>query len=126
VFNVTGGEDKSSLLSFMSKPNHSEPLHEEPDGTYITKPQMQFFLNREHGEDHFKCGDPEFVEYYNLCRVYNLVSDIMDKDEDAAILFWDPKKRIISMGFPEDGVVEKALALVDPLTTEWDDDDEDY
>ena len=110
----------------MSQRNYNDPLHKEPDGTYITQPQMQFFLNRENGEEDFKCGDPEFVEYYNLCRIYNLVSDIMEDDEDAAIMYWDPKKRIVSMGFPEDGVVEKALAGVDPLTSEWDDDDEDY
>ena len=91
-----------------------EPLNEEPDGTYITCGQMQFFLNREHGQDSFSSGDEYFMEYYNLCRVYNTISDIMNTDPDAAIMYWDDKKEIVSMGFPTDGAVAKALAKTQP------------
>ena len=110
----------------MSEYKYNDPLNIEPDGTYITKSQMQFFLNRKDGLDKFTSGDPEFVEYYNLCRVYNLVSEIMEEDEDAAIMYWDDKKGIVSMGFPAHGIVEKALAGVDPLVIDIHDDDESF
>ena len=109
----------------MAKHNYNDPLNIEPDGTYITRCQMQFFLNRKEGEKKFKCGDPEFVEYYNICRVYNLVSEIMVDDEDAAIMYWDDKKGIVRMGFPTHGVVEKALEGVDPLVVDINEDDDD-
>ena len=30
------------------------PINEEPDGTYITVAQMQFYLNRDEGEENYK------------------------------------------------------------------------
>ena len=103
----------------------NEPLNEEPDGTYITIGQMQFFLNRPDGKEKFKTGHEDFLEYYNLCRVYNLVSDIMKKEPKAAIMYWDDKQKIVSMGFPTDGTVAKALSgLEQSAMTEFDDDDE--
>ena len=105
-----------------------EPLNEEPDGTYITAGQMQFFLNRDEGIEKFKGADPEFIDYYNLCRIYNLVSDLMKEDDECAIMYWDDKKSIVSMGFPTDGIVAKSLASVEPHVIEdlGDDDDEGY
>ena len=94
-----------------------QPLHEEPDGTYITVGQLQFFLNRKDGEEKFKTSDAEFIEYYNLCRVYNVVSKIMEDDEDAAIMFWDEKKQLVSLGFPEDGEVASTLSKVEKHST---------
>ena len=121
-----GGQILPSVSSYMSEYKYNDPLNIEPDGTYITRSQMQFFLNRKDGAEKFKSGDPEFVEYYNLCRVYNLVSEIMEEDEDAAIMYWDDKKGIVSMGFPTHGIVEKALAGVDPLVIDIHDDDESF
>ena len=104
----------------------SSPLNREPDGTYITVGQMKFFLNRKDGENLFKTADSEFLEYYNLCRVYNVVSDIMKNDEEAAIMYWDEKKQVVSMGFPGNGVVAKTLARIVPHeSVEFEDDDED-
>ena len=105
----------------------NEPLNEEPDGTYITIGQMQFFLNREDGKEKFKSGHREFMDYYNLCRVYNLVSQIMSEDEDAAIMYWDSRKNIVSMGFPTDGVVALALSGIesDVCLFSSDEDEED-
>ena len=90
--------------------SNDEPLKKEPDGTFITVAQMQFFLNRKDGAEKFKAGHEDFFEYYNLCRVYNLVSSIMEKEPDSAIMYWDEKKQIVSMGFPTDGSVAKALS----------------
>ena len=103
----------------------SEPLNEEPDGTYITLGQMQFFLNRTDGQEKFKKGHEEFFEYYNLCRVYNLVSDIMKEEPEAAIMYWDPKKDIVSMGFPTDGTVAKALSGIQESGIYEEDDEDD-
>ena len=113
----------------MEQPDDwNKPLNREEDNTYITAAQMKFFLNRDFGLEKFKCRDAEFVDYYSLCRIYNLVSDIMEKDEDAAIMYWDEKKEVVSMGFPTDGVVAKALSSIEPTLKLEDDpfDEEDY
>jgi len=92
-----------------------EPLNEESDGTYITIGQMQFFLNRRDGKRKFKSGSEDFMEYYNMCRVYNLISEIMEEDETAAIMYWDPKQEIVSVGFPDAGAVSNALAYIESI-----------
>jgi hypothetical protein len=99
------------------KNNYSfrEPLNEEPDGTYITVGQMQFFLNRKNGKRMFKSGSVDFIDYYNMCRVYNLISEIMESNEDAAIMYWDSKKEIVSVGFPATGLVATALSYMDTI-----------
>tara|TARA_R110002051_G_scaffold296493_3_gene362598 strand:+ start:1508 stop:1861 length:354 start_codon:yes stop_codon:yes gene_type:complete len=109
--------------------SNDEPLKKEPDGTFITTAQMQFYLNRKDGKEKFKSGHEDFFEYYNLCRVYNLVSGIMQKEPDSAIMYWDEKKQIVSMGFPTDGSVAKALSRISEhgVMGEYDeyDDEED-
>lgn len=100
-----------------------EPLNEEPDGTYITCGQMQFYLNRDYGQDSFESGDDYFIEYYNLCRVYNIISDIMTDDPDAAIMYWDDKKGVVSLGFPTNGVIAKALAKTEQAAQYESDED---
>ena len=103
----------------------NEPLNEEPDGTFITVGQMQFFLNRRNGKKLFKEGSDEFLEYYNLCRVYNLVSEIMKDEPEGAIMYWDPKKSIVSMGFPSKGTVALALSRMEPSVMGLVDDEDD-
>jgi hypothetical protein len=87
-----------------------EPLNKEPDGTYITVGQMQFWLNRSKGSEKFKAADPEFLDYYDKCRVYNLVSDIMEENEEAAIMYWDTSTEALAIGYPERGDVADALS----------------
>jgi len=109
-------------MSMRDKFEFREPLSIEPDGTYITAGQMQFYLNRPKGEEKFKEGDAEFFEYYNVCRIYNVVSDIMDADEEAAIMYWDPQKNGISVAFPATGKVAKSLSTITPFGEDemWD------
>jgi len=95
----------------------------EADGTYITAGQMQFYLNRPQGQRNFESGTPNFMEYYNICRVYNVISDLMDEDEDCAMLYWDHKKDRMAMAYPSSGPVSTALSLMEP--TDDDEDDED-
>jgi len=105
-----------------------EPLNEEPDGTYITVGQMKFFLLRKNGQRHLQLGSPQFLEYYNTCRIYNLISDIMEEDEDAAMMYWDHEKGRVSMGYPAIGKVSDALAHVrlDEMFTDDKNDGNDY
>ena len=108
-----------------NKYSFREPLNEEPDGTYITAGQMQFWLNRSDGTKMFKEGNPEFFSYYNKCRIYNLVSDIMEYDEDSAIMYWDGTKEAVSIAFPADGEVAEHLSGIDLRTESIDDYDDD-
>tara|TARA_R110002020_G_scaffold281534_4_gene497222 strand:- start:2473 stop:2826 length:354 start_codon:yes stop_codon:yes gene_type:complete len=89
-----------------------QPLAEEPDGTYITAGQMQFWLNRKEGKEMFSTAHPAFLSYYNKCRVYNLVYDLMEEDEGYAIMYWDSEKESISVGFPSKGPVAYALSTM--------------
>lgn len=102
-----------------------KPLNEEPDGTYITAAQMRFFLNRKNGFELYEKRSDTFAEYYDICRVYNLISHIMEEDQDAAILYWDEDSESISMAFPENGEAEQALAKIKPHYIEDEDEERD-
>lgn len=95
----------------------NEPLQGEPDGSYITFGQMQFFLLREEGKELFQTGSEEFWDYYNMCRVYNLVSEIMDYDPQAAIMYWNSSRETISMGYPAKGEVAVAISHMEPAVS---------
>ena len=111
----------------MLNPDFNEPLSIEPDGTFITMGQLQLFINSSKGRKQFKEGDPKFFDYYNLCRVYNLVSKIMETDWDSAVMYWDDKKEIVSMAFPTGGAVALALSNLAPHSFNYGEerDDED-
>ena len=102
-----------------------EPLNEEPDGTYITAAQMRFFLNRKGGLKLYEERSDVFAEYYDICRVYNLISRIMKEDQDAAILYWDENSESISMAFPANGEAEEALSKIKPHYIEDEDEERD-
>jgi|ETNvirenome_6_85_1030632.scaffolds.fasta_scaffold02870_7 hypothetical protein len=97
---------------------YREPIRADTDGTYLTVAQLRFFINQVDGLQAFKERSPEFIEYVNLCRVYNLVFDMMEEDEDCAIMYWDDRKKVVSLGFPADGKVAKAIATVTMRTRE--------
>lgn len=116
------------LLSPLHHPTmtyrFNDPLFKEPDGTYITAAQLRFFLNREDGVSLYDDRSNIFVEYYDICRVYNLVSTIMKEDEQAAIIYWDEDIEAVSMAFPAYGKVSKALATIKPHYTEEEEEEE--
>ena len=87
----------------------SSPFMIEPDGTYITIAQMKFFLNSTKGEEAWHERKESFVKYHNMCRVYNLVSEVLEVDPTAATLYWDSSKESISMAFPVNGCIAKAI-----------------
>lgn len=108
----------------MLDENFNDPLNLEPDGSYITLGQMQFFLNRKDGLTMFRTGSEEFWDYYNLCRLYNLVSEIMEYDSTEAIMYWNHKKGVVSMSYPKGGVVADAISQMELHTTKKNNDDE--
>lgn len=101
-----------------------EPLNREEDGTYITIGQMRFFLNRPDGNRKFSNADPEFLKYYNSCRFFNLVSDLIDEDPDAAYFYWDEEFQEMSCEFPLSGKVATAVSdmilYVEDDSDQWD------
>ena len=88
----------------------SSPFSVEPDGTYITITQMMFFLNSPKGEEAWHERKQAFLKYYNMCRIYNLISEVIEVDNDAAMIYWDPNKENVSIAFPVDGCVAQAIS----------------
>jgi len=84
----------------------------DEEGLYITGAQMHFFLNRSKGKKYFEFGHSIFLSYYRNCCLYNLVYDLMEKDESLAKMYWDEKNECVAIGFPTNGKVAKILARI--------------
>lgn len=97
----------------------------DDNGLYITVAQMQFFLNRRDGEQKFKNSDAEFLSFYKNCCLYNLIYDMMEKNEKCAKMYWDPEAESVSVSFPVKGFVAKALATIAHFFSDEDEDEED-
>jgi len=93
-----------------------DPLLIDDDGLYITIGQMQYWLNRKGGKKQFKSGSSEFFKYYNSCRTYNLISELMVDDPECAFMYWDNKREAPAFSFPVSGTVAETffeLGLLD-------------
>ena len=94
-----------------------DPLLVDDEGLYITLAQMQFWLNRRQGTKLFRTGSHKFLKYYNSCRTYNLISDMLEEDPECASLYWDDKLGVPVYMFPASGTVASKfsdLGLIDP------------
>ena len=109
----------SPLLFFIPMRNYKD-ADENPDerviidddGLYITLNQMQYWFNRENGKKLFKTASEEFFKYYNSCRTYNLISEMMVEDSTCAFMYWDNKREAPAFSFPVRGkVTECFMAL---------------
>ena len=100
-----------------------EPLFVDDDGLYITSAQMQFFLNRRNGDKKFSDGDAEFFSYYNNCRTYNLIYDLMDKDPGCAKMYWDETTESVALAFPMKGKVAKIISSIAKVDEDSDEDE---
>jgi len=109
----------------MLEGDYREPLMMDEYGLYITISQMEFFLNRKHGEELVNNASPEFMKYYKNCCLYNLVYDMMEEDSECGKMYWDHETESVAMAFPMDGKVAKALASVAVHFAEVDDDESD-
>ena len=85
--------------------NSSDPLLIDEDGLYITAGQMKFWLTRKGGKDFCKRGTSDFFRYYDSCRTYNLVSDLMREEPNCAFLYWDAEREAPAFSFPSSGTV---------------------
>lgn len=101
-----------------------EPLLMDEAGFYITVAQMQFFLNREDGQQKFEEGSEEFSRYYLNCCMYNSIYDLTEKDPDCAKIYWDDNMGCVSVTFPMNGVVSDRLAFLNQ-DEEYDEDADD-
>jgi len=109
---------------YSDKSPYRDPLFEDENGLYITKAQMQFFLNRRDGKKKFQKAHKDFMDYYNHCKLYNLIYDMMEENKECADLFWDAEKERVAISFPVDGGVAHALSSVG-VFLDWGDDDEE-
>ena len=96
----------------------------DEEGLYITVGQMNFFCNRRNGVKKFEKATPEFMSYYNNCRLYNLIYDMMEKDPKCAKIYWDTELESLAISFPIKGKVAKALSRVQSIFDEEDEEDD--
>ena len=97
----------------------------DEDGLYITSAQMQFFLNRRNGAKKLNRGDSEFFSYYNNCKMYNLIYDLMDKDSTCAKMYWDESTGAIALAFPLKGKIARILSSISSESARSDEEDEE-
>ena len=79
------------------------------DGAYITVPQVKFFLNREEGKKQFLLAQEEFIKYLKVCKVYNLVSDLLVQYPNDGFFYWDESKGCVSFAFVEGKTISMLL-----------------
>lgn len=79
------------------------------DGSYITGPQMKFFLNRDRGRENFFRGGEDFLKYLKVCKLYNLVSDLLERYPDDGFFYWDEDKACVSFAFKEGETIDTLL-----------------
>ena len=106
---------------FPGDSSYREPLMVDDDGLYITVAQMGFFFNRKNGKKKFDAAHSDFLSYYNHCRLYNLIYDMMEEDPDCAKLYWDHEKGTIALSFPMKGKIANAISDVGEIFETEDD-----
>ena len=79
------------------------------DGSYITVPQIKFFLNRKHGKRNFLLGGEDFLKYLKVCKIYNLVSDLLIQYPKDGFFYWDDEKGCVSFAFVEGRTISNLL-----------------
>ena len=79
------------------------------DGSYITVPQIRFFLNREQDQNRFLLADKEFRRYLKVCKVYNLASDLLKTYPKDGFFYWDEDKGCVSFAFVEGSTISNLL-----------------
>jgi hypothetical protein len=99
----------------MQDHEYREPLVVEEDGTYITISQMQLFLNEDPSKSLGERFD-EWLKYYNLCRLYNMIFDAIEWDPNCGYIYWDATKEIMSASYPEDGELCKQIDAFEPVS----------
>lgn len=91
------------------------------DGSYITVPQIKFFFNRDQGRINFLLSGGEFRKYLRICKIYNLVSDLVNEFPDDGFFYWDDDKGCVSFAFKEDSTISNLLDDLNVTTLDFGD-----
>tara|TARA_R110002153_G_scaffold117443_2_gene261482 strand:- start:922 stop:1227 length:306 start_codon:yes stop_codon:yes gene_type:complete len=75
---------------------------------YVYKYQFRFLKNIIKTDKHF--GSTELQDLMDKFIVYNIISDIHEKDTDAASLVWFEEEESVAYQFPSDGTVVSSLS----------------
>ena len=93
-------------------------------GKYIYRYQFRFLRNIIKTDATFTSS--QLSEYMDKFVVYNLISDIEEKDQSAASLVWFEEEESVAFQFPQEGKIRTALARVGyelPEIDDYEDDD---
>jgi len=95
-------------------------------GKYIYRYQFRFLKNIIKNEPNFSSVD--LKESIDKFVIYNIISDIEEKDNDAASLVWFEHEGSVAYQFPQKGKIINALSNVgyDLPYLDFFDDDEDW
>ena len=77
-------------------------------GKYIYRYQFRFLKNIIKTDTTFNSAN--LKEYIDKFIVYNIISDIHEKDTDAASLVWFEEEESVAYQFPSDGTVVSSLS----------------
>mgnify|MGYP003628012676 FL=1 len=85
------------------------------DGSYITIPQIKFYLNREENAEKLSIilSSSPFRKYLKVCKVYNLISDLIDEYPEDGFFYWDEIKGCVSFAFKEESSIAMLLGALD-------------
>ena len=75
---------------------------------YVYRYQFRFLKNIIKTDKHF--GSAELQDLMDKFIVYNLISDIQEKDSGAASLVWFEEEESVAYQFPTDGTVVSSLS----------------
>jgi hypothetical protein len=84
-------------------------LIEDETGLYVTEAQLNFFFNRPNGEVKFEYNVPEYQDWDIMCKIYNLVYDMSEKDPSLGHIYWDHIDQCVAFYFPKDGKIHQKL-----------------
>jgi len=77
---------------------------------YLYRYQFKFIRNVIKRENKFSSFDLQ--EFLDKMIVYNLISEIQDKDEEAAQLVWFEEEDSVAFQFPNEGEVVSSLSSI--------------
>lgn len=81
------------------------------DGTYLTSSQHKFIANIQQSDDAYK-ELKEYLTYFDLCRIYNIVSDEYNKDNDVCSFYWDDENECMSFSFVKGSMLDEKIVAI--------------
>ena len=91
------------------KQSFPQKKYYDEDGFYVTGYQLTFFTNDSKGKVNYFMKDPSFLYFIGQCKIYNFISDLMDKDEQNITMCWDEDQEEICFVFPQGGEIARVI-----------------